>query len=164
MSYCLIYILCSTFWNAFVEKSCSKLFADPPSALRVVNITHRSVQLEWQPGFHGGMDQYFRLEYNSNGKSQVRFFFQIIIKLSQSKKRGWILEWLSGFYPLYIPSKVRKLKSFEFHWLHLSSLFLLKMMSFSINVSCLLTWSSNLFQNHEISIFIKKFSLFYLVK
>jgi hypothetical protein len=35
-----------------------------------VNITHRSVQLEWQPGFHGGMDQYFRLEYNSNGKSQ----------------------------------------------------------------------------------------------
>ena len=85
MSYCLIYILCSTFWNAFVEKSCSKLFADPPSALRVVNITHRSVQLEWQPGFHGGMDQYFRLEYNSNGKSQVRIF-QIIIKLSQSKK------------------------------------------------------------------------------
>ena len=85
MSYCLIYILCSTFWNAFVEKSCSKLFADPPSALRVVNITHRSVQLEWQPGFHGGMDQYFRLEYNSNGKSQVRIF-QIIVKLSQSKK------------------------------------------------------------------------------
>ena len=112
MFYCLIYILCSTFWNAFVEKSCSKLFADPPSALQVVNITHRSVQLEWQPGFHGGMDQYFRLEYNSNGKSQVRFFL-IIIKLSQSMKgmKIRVAAWFpSNIYP------VRKLKSRWFHW------------------------------------------------
>ena len=45
-------------------------FSEPPSALRVVNVTHRSVQLEWQPGFHGGMDQYFRLEYNPTGNKQ----------------------------------------------------------------------------------------------
>ena len=29
----------------------------------MVNITHRAVQLEWLPGFHGGMEQYFRLRY-----------------------------------------------------------------------------------------------------
>ncbi len=48
------------FSNRLIHFSSS---AEPPSALRVVNITHRTVQLEWQPGFHGGMDQYFRLRY-----------------------------------------------------------------------------------------------------
>ena len=43
---------------------------EPPSALRVVNITHRSVQLEWQAGFHGGMDQYFRLQYWPSGSNE----------------------------------------------------------------------------------------------
>ena len=33
---------------------------DPPDQLRVVNVTHASVLLSWRPGFHGGMDQYFR--------------------------------------------------------------------------------------------------------
>lgn len=39
---------------------------DTPMALRVSNVTHRAVKLEWQPGFHGGMDQYFRLRYVAN--------------------------------------------------------------------------------------------------
>ena len=38
--------------------------SEPPSELRVVNVTHRAVKLEWQPGFHGGMEQYFRLRYS----------------------------------------------------------------------------------------------------
>ncbi len=36
---------------------------DPPSLLRVLNVTHKSILLTWQPGFHGGMDQYFRYVY-----------------------------------------------------------------------------------------------------
>ena len=50
----------SVLW--FIQK-CYVYFAEPPSELRVVNITHRAVQLEWLPGFHGGMEQYFRLRY-----------------------------------------------------------------------------------------------------
>lgn len=50
------------------------MFSDPPSALRVVNITHRSVQLEWQPGFHGGMDQYFRLQYTAKNEDQAKYW------------------------------------------------------------------------------------------
>ena len=37
---------------------------DLPSELRVVNVTHQSVHLAWVPGFHGGMDQYFRIQYS----------------------------------------------------------------------------------------------------
>jgi hypothetical protein len=42
----------------------------------VVNVTHRAVKLEWQPGFHGGMDQYFRLSYqpSKHHKGQPRYW------------------------------------------------------------------------------------------
>ena len=53
------------------------LFSEPPTELRVVNVTHRAVKLEWQPGFHGGMEQYFRLRYfpsASHETSQPRFW------------------------------------------------------------------------------------------
>ena len=40
---------------------------DPPSDLHVVNVTHNSVHLAWNPGFHGGMDQYFRIKYSKAG-------------------------------------------------------------------------------------------------
>ena len=36
---------------------------DTPESLQVVNVTHDSVHLAWAPGFHGGMDQYFRVKY-----------------------------------------------------------------------------------------------------
>ena len=37
---------------------------DPPTHLHVVNVTNRAVHLAWLPGFHGGMDQYFRIRYS----------------------------------------------------------------------------------------------------
>ena len=37
---------------------------DAPSQLHVVNVTNRAVHLAWIPGFHGGMDQYFRIRYS----------------------------------------------------------------------------------------------------
>ncbi|XP_059086903.1 synaptogenesis protein syg-2-like [Tigriopus californicus] len=37
---------------------------DPPSSLQIVNVTHESVSLVWTPGFHGGMEQYFRIKYH----------------------------------------------------------------------------------------------------
>ena len=40
---------------------------------QVVNVTHKSVYLTWIPGFHGGMDQYFRFRYQSDRDSRVRF-------------------------------------------------------------------------------------------
>jgi hypothetical protein len=36
----------------------------------VVNVTHKSVYLSWVPGFHGGMDQYFRIRYKSERSSR----------------------------------------------------------------------------------------------
>ena len=42
---------------------------DPPAELHVVNVTNRAVSLAWVPGFHGGMDQYFRIKYSrTDGK------------------------------------------------------------------------------------------------
>jgi ABC-type sugar transport system substrate-binding protein len=36
---------------------------DAPSALSLVNVTHHSAHVAWTQGFHGGMDQYFRVKY-----------------------------------------------------------------------------------------------------
>ena len=70
------------------------MFSDPPSALRVVNITHRSVQLEWQPGFHGGMDQYFRLQYIPSSEKEVGS------NQDQSDFKYW------DVYPANVPSAI----------------------------------------------------------
>ena len=37
---------------------------DAPMDLRVSNVTHNAAYLSWTPGFHGGMEQYFRIKYN----------------------------------------------------------------------------------------------------
>ena len=37
---------------------------DAPVDLRVSNVTHNAAFLTWTPGFHGGMEQYFRIRYN----------------------------------------------------------------------------------------------------
>ena len=37
---------------------------DAPMDLRVSNVTHNAAYLTWTPGFHGGMEQYFRIRYN----------------------------------------------------------------------------------------------------
>lgn len=47
---------------------------EPPTALRVVNVTHRAVKVEWSPGFHGGMDQYFRLMYKPTKQSETKYW------------------------------------------------------------------------------------------
>ena len=92
--------LCIIAKDAFIfhevckKKSCSNLFSDPPSALRVVNITHRSVQLEWQPGFHGGMDQYFRLQYIPSSEKEVGS------NQDQSDFKYW------DVYPANVPSAI----------------------------------------------------------
>ncbi|XP_036602303.1 nephrin [Trichosurus vulpecula] len=38
---------------------------DPPAGLRVMNITHHSVGLEWKAGFDGGLEQRFRVRYEA---------------------------------------------------------------------------------------------------
>ncbi|XP_078002453.1 nephrin isoform X2 [Phascolarctos cinereus] len=38
---------------------------DPPTGLRVMNITHHSVGLEWKAGFDGGLEQRFRVRYEA---------------------------------------------------------------------------------------------------
>lgn len=37
----------------------------------MVNVTHKSIFMNWVPGFHGGMDQYFRFRYQSDRNSKV---------------------------------------------------------------------------------------------
>ena len=36
---------------------------DPPIALRILNVTHESVDLAWQSGFDGGLPQAYRIRY-----------------------------------------------------------------------------------------------------
>ncbi|XP_054168665.1 nephrin-like [Oppia nitens] len=40
---------------------------DPPSDVRLVNITHNSAFLSWTPTFDGGIDQSFRVKYSAIG-------------------------------------------------------------------------------------------------
>lgn len=47
---------------------------DPPSGLKVTNVTHNSVHLTWSPGFHGGMDQHFRIKYVKTKDRDGRMF------------------------------------------------------------------------------------------
>ena len=39
-----------------------------------MNVTHKSVFLTWVPGFHGGMDQYFRIRYQSEGSYKLQTY------------------------------------------------------------------------------------------
>ncbi len=48
-----------------------------PANLRVLNVTHRAVMLEWEPGFHGGMDQYFRLSYTPTDGSDGKKYWDV---------------------------------------------------------------------------------------
>ena len=47
---------------------------DPPTGLKVTNVTHNSVHLTWSPGFHGGMDQHFRIKYVKTKERDGRMF------------------------------------------------------------------------------------------
>ena len=44
---------------------------DPPLALRVLNVTHNSVDLEWQSGFDGGLPQAYRIRYSQVCLSEI---------------------------------------------------------------------------------------------
>lgn len=41
--------------------------------LRVENVTHDSVFLSWEPGFHGGMDQFFRIRFKDS-HDEVKYY------------------------------------------------------------------------------------------
>ena len=62
------------FYKNILHLTQCLLIAEPPSELRVVNVTHRAVQLEWLPGFHGGMEQYFRLRYKETTTHETSLF------------------------------------------------------------------------------------------
>jgi hypothetical protein len=47
---------------------------DNPAFLHIVNVTHNSAHLVWTPGFHGGMDQYFRIRYTVLANGDARYF------------------------------------------------------------------------------------------
>ncbi|KFM57797.1 Nephrin, partial [Stegodyphus mimosarum] len=40
-----------------------KSVPDPPTSLSVINATHNAVILTWTPGFDGGLDQMYRIQY-----------------------------------------------------------------------------------------------------
>lgn len=46
---------------------------DSPYNLRVLNATHDSVTLTWQPGFSGGVDQRFQVRYEEVGGEGMKY-------------------------------------------------------------------------------------------
>ena len=40
---------------------------DPPSYLKILNVTYNSVNLTWTPGFDGGFNQTFKIRYQREG-------------------------------------------------------------------------------------------------
>nr|XP_028698703.1 nephrin-like [Macaca mulatta] len=60
------------FWDSSVSSDCFPIFLpigrpDPPSGLKVVSLTPHSVELEWKPGFDGGLPQRFCIKYEALG-------------------------------------------------------------------------------------------------
>ncbi|XP_074595282.1 nephrin-like isoform X2 [Brevipalpus obovatus] len=49
----------------------SKGIPDPPSNLTVVNITHDSITIHWEPGFDGGSEQSFRVMYKNFAEPEL---------------------------------------------------------------------------------------------
>ena len=56
---------------------------DPPSYLKILNVTYNSVNLTWTPGFDGGFNQTFKIRYQREGSishqyvGKSNFYFKI---------------------------------------------------------------------------------------
>ena len=46
---------------------------DPPSYLKILNVTYRDVNLTWTPGFDGGFNQTFRIRYRRVGGESFQY-------------------------------------------------------------------------------------------
>ena len=46
---------------------------DPPSYLKVHNVTYNSVNLTWTPGFDGGFSQTFKIRYQKEGAENYQY-------------------------------------------------------------------------------------------
>lgn len=44
---------------------------DPPYDMTFVNSTQNSITFSWKPGFNGGLDQEFRIQYQRKGSKSV---------------------------------------------------------------------------------------------
>ncbi|XP_042902394.1 nephrin isoform X3 [Parasteatoda tepidariorum] len=42
---------------------------DPPISLRAINATHNAIVLTWTPGFDGGLEQMYRIQYRKTGSA-----------------------------------------------------------------------------------------------
>lgn len=61
---------------------------DPPTRLNVINITHSSFIVEWQPGYHGGSDQTFHvILYHSHSEERYTTLNSIQFKDLNEKTR-----------------------------------------------------------------------------
>lgn len=46
---------------------------DPPSYLRILNVTYNSVNITWTPGFDGGFAQTFKIRYQREGADNYQY-------------------------------------------------------------------------------------------
>ena len=46
---------------------------DPPSYLKILNVTYNSVNLTWTPGFDGGFNQTFKIRYRREGSESYHY-------------------------------------------------------------------------------------------
>ena len=46
---------------------------DPPSYLKILNVTYNSVNLTWTPGFNGGFNQTFKIRYQREGAINYQY-------------------------------------------------------------------------------------------
>ena len=61
---------------------------DTPRSLKVINITHNSVELAWEPSFDGGLQQYYKIRYNVGGKDPNHYLDVYPVNVTQFTVTG----------------------------------------------------------------------------
>jgi len=89
---------------------------DSPYAVRIVNSTHNSLTLAWNPGFNGGLPQKFQIRYRKVGTDETKHADVLPHGATTYTLTGeqWQSQSNAG---AVIPSQVRYENQSQYHWI-----------------------------------------------